>query len=172
MSTVAKEMKGKIDNPALFSDGMRLYFLWVDKCKLPLGEILYGKFDPAEDNGPLTGKVLYPAPKRSPKCPSAAFDRDRNLHCAWTSSFGGESIVHYGAIDTAGNAFNNKKDLTSNAGHYQNPVITRTPSGLLHIFWFNKSVEKDERAKIFLKTSADNGRTWKNRGSQTTAVRN
>ncbi len=173
---VSNEMKDEIDNPTLFSDGGRSYLFWQDKHNLPLGEILYTGFDPAAGKGHIKGKALYPTPKRSPKCPSVVFDNDKNLHCTWTSFFGGESIVHYGAINPAGNILIEKKDLTSAAGRYNNPIITRTPSGLLHIFWFNefkdKEKDKEKLSKIFFKTSKDNGLTWKNRGPQTEDIRN
>jgi hypothetical protein len=163
---VSKEMKDEIENPTMFSDGSRSYLFWLDKQNLPLGEMLYSGFDPATKEGTVTGKPLYTTPKRSPKCPSVVFDSDRNLHLTWTTSFSGESIVHYGAIDPAGNILKANKDLTSDVERYQNPVIARTASGLLHIFWFSKPNDKKERARIFLKTSKDNGLTWESRGSQ------
>jgi Neuraminidase (sialidase) len=70
-------------------------------------------------------------------------------------------------ISMAGNILKEKKDITTAAGRYQNPTIARTPSGLLHVFWFNKPEDKDEPSRIFLKTSTDNGLTWENRGTQT-----
>ena len=164
---VSKEMKDEIDNPTLLSDGSRTYLFWQDKHNLPLGEILYTRINPATNKGHIKGKVLYPTPKRSPKCPSVVFDNDKNLHVTWTTAFGGESIVHYGAIDPAGNILIEKKDLTSTVGRYQNPVITRTPSGLMHIFWFDKPKDKKVHSRIFSKTSRDNGMTWEHWGSQT-----
>ena len=170
---VSKEMKGKMDNPTMFSDGSRSYLFWVDKHNLPLGEILYTVFDPAKEKGPITGQMLYPAPKRSPECPSVAFDNDKNLHLTWISSFRWESIVHYGMIDPQGKILKEKKDFASNGRRYHNPTITRTPSGLLHIFWFNEPFkDEDEHARIFLKTSSDNGLTWESRKSQTEVIRN
>jgi hypothetical protein len=164
---VSSELKDEIDNPVMFSDNSRSYLFWQDKHNLQLGEILYAGFDPATEEGPITGKTLYPAPRRSPKCPTVVFDNERNLHFTWASFFGGESIVHYGAINPAGNPLREKKDLTSAVGRYHNPTIIRTPSGLLHIFWFNKPADKKEYSRIFLKTSKDNGLTWENRGPQT-----
>jgi Neuraminidase (sialidase) len=171
---ISKEMKDEIDNPKMFSDGSRSYLFWQDKHNLPLGEILYTGFDPSTEKGHIKGKALFSTPKRSPKCPSVVFDNDKNLHMTWTTSFGGESIVHYGAINPAGNILMEKKDLTSTVGRYQNPTITRTLSGMLHIFWFNefKGKDKDKLSKIFSATSRDNGLTWENRGSQTEDVRN
>jgi Neuraminidase (sialidase) len=164
---VSKEMKDEIYNPTMFSDGSRSYLFWQDKHKLPLGEIMYAGFDPAKKQGPIRGKPLYSIPKRSPKCPSVVFDNDKNLHFTWTTFFGGESIVHYSTIDPAGNSLKEKKDLTLHAGYYNNPLIVRTSSGLLHIFWFTKPKDKKVLSRIFLKTSKDNGSTWENRGSQT-----
>ena len=163
---VSKEMTGEIDNPTMFSNGSRLYLFWLDKHRVPLGEILYTGFDPAKEEGPIIGKTLFPDPKRSPRCPSVVFDNNRNLHLTWTSFFGSRSIVHYGAIDPEGNILKEKKNLTSNVERYENPIITRTSSGLLHIFWFSKPVDRKEWARIFLKTSSDNGLTWESRGSQ------
>jgi hypothetical protein len=165
-TTISDEMKDEIDNPTMFSNGSRSYLFWQDKHDLPLGEIFYAKFDPASKEGPITGKRLFPAQKRSPKCPSVVFDKEGNLHFTWASFFKGESIVHYSAIDPAGNTLVEKQDLTSVTGRYHNPTITMTPSGLLHIFWFNEPIDKKERSKIFFKTSKDNGLTWENRGHQ------
>jgi|WetSurMetagenome_2_1015567.scaffolds.fasta_scaffold30241_3 hypothetical protein len=162
---VSKEMKDEIDNPAMFSDGSRSYLFWQDKHHLPLGEILFTRINSATEKGYIKGRVMFPTPKRSPKCPSVVFDNDRNLHVTWTTSFGGESMVHYGAINPAGDILIEKKDLTSMVGRNKNPIITRTPSGIMHIFWFNECKDKnnDALSKIFLKTSKDNGLTWENR---------
>ena len=164
---IPKEMKDEIDNPTMFSDGSRAYLFWQDKHELPLGEILYTVFDPAKKIRHITGTPLCPTPKRSPKCPSVVFDNQKNLHFTWATFFGEESIIHYAAIDPAGKIVQEKKDLTSNAGNYQNATIARTASGLLHILWFNKPNSKKETAKIFYKTSKDNGAAWENRGLQT-----
>jgi hypothetical protein len=171
---VSKEMKDEIDNPTMVSDGSRSFLFWQDKHNLPLGEILYTRINPATEKGHITGKVLFPTPKRSPKCPFAVFDNDSNLHVTWTSFFGRESIVHYGAIDRAGNILIEKKNLTSTAGRYLNPILTRTPSGTMHLFWFNefKGKDKDALSRIFLKTSKDNGLTWENRGSIAEDIQN
>jgi hypothetical protein len=166
---ISKEMKDEIDNPAMFSDGSLSYLFWQDKHNLPLGEILFTRINSATEKGYIKGRAMFPTPKRSPKCPSVVFDSDRNLHVTWTTFFGGQSIVHYGAINPAGDILIEKKDLTSTVGRYKNPIITRTPSGIMHIFWFNefKGKNKDAFSKIFLKTSKDNGLTWENQGSQT-----
>ena len=170
---VSKELQGKIDNPTMFSDGSRSYLFWVDKHNSPLGEILYTVFDPSKENDQVTGKMLYPTPKRSPSCPSVVFDNNRNLHFTWVSTFSWESIIHYGSLDPAGNILKEKKDLTSNGDRYYNPIIIKTTSGLLHIFWFNEPFkDEDEHARIFLKTSSDNGLTWESRKSQTKDGRN
>lgn len=171
-TAVPKETTDEVDNPTLFTNGSRTCLFWQDKHDIPLGEILYTGFDPATEKGRITGKPLYPAPKRSSKCPSAVFDNDGNLLLVWTSFFRGESIVHYGAIDSSGNCFKEKKDLTTAAGRYQNPVITRTPSGLLHVFWFDKPDDKNVPARIFLTTSKDNGLIWQARGSQPEDLQN
>lgn len=89
-----------------------------------------------------------------------AFDKERNFHLTWASFFNGESVVYYGETDPSGNILKERKNLTSIAGRYHNPIIARTPSGLLHIFWFNEPKDKEEWSKIFLKTSKDNGLTW------------
>jgi hypothetical protein len=157
---VSKEMKDEIDNPTMLSDGSLSFLFWLDKSNLALGEIFYARFDPATEKCPITGKPLFPIQKRSPKRPSVVFDKDGNLHFTWTSFFGGESIVSYGEIDPAGNILKDKQDLTTHVGRYHNPIITRTPSGLLHIFWFDEPKDNDTWSKIFLKTSKDNGLTW------------
>jgi hypothetical protein len=157
---LSKETKEEIDNPIMLSDGSLSYIFWLDKRNVPLGEIFYARFDPATEKGIITGKTLYPVEKRSPKRPSVVFDKVGNLHFTWASFFGGESIVSYGAIDPAGNILKEKKDLTSNAGRYHNPIITRTPSGLMHVFWFDEPKDKEKWSRIFLKTSKDNGATW------------
>jgi hypothetical protein len=163
---IPREMNDEIDNPTLFSDGSRSYLFWQDKHDRPLGEILYTRFDGTIKKRSITGKPLCPTPKRAPKCPSVVFDNDRNLHFTWATFFGGESIVHYSAIDPAGAIVHEKKDLTSSTGTYRNPTIARTASGLLHIVWFNKPNDKSETAGIFLSTSRDNGATWEHRGPE------
>ena len=169
---VAGETQDEIDNPTMLSDGLRSYIFWLDKRNLPLGELFYARFDSETKEGSLAGKKLYSAPKRSPRRSTAVFDKNGNLHFAWATFFNWQSIVHYGVIDRAGNILKEKQDLTLKAGRYENPTIARTPSGILHIFWFNKPADKNERARIFLKTSQDNGLTWENRGPQTTDVQN
>jgi hypothetical protein len=94
------------------------------------------------------------------------FDKDKNLHFTWASYLGGESVISYGEIDPAGNALKEKKVLTTSAGSYNNPIITRTASGFLHVFWFDAPKDKTEWSRIFLKTSKDNGATWEYWGSQ------
>jgi hypothetical protein len=100
------------------------------------------------------------------------FDKEGNLHCTWASFFGGQSIIHYGAINAAGNSIKEKKNMTSAAGRYHNPIITKTPSGLLYLFWFNEPKDKEKWSTIFLKTSRDNGVTWENWGTQTEDIQN
>ncbi len=163
---VAKETKEEIDNPIMLSDGSLSYLFWLDRRNIQLGEIFYARFDPATDKCPITGRNLYPLEKRSPKRPSVVFDKDGNLHFTWASFLGGESIVSYGEIDPAGNVLKEKKELTSDVGSHNNPIITRTASGLLHVFWFDVPKDKTEWSRIFLKTSRDNGATWEDWGSQ------
>jgi hypothetical protein len=160
----SKEIKDEIDNPTMLSDGTLSYLFWLDRRNIQLGEIFYARFDPASEKGMITGKNIYPVEKRSPKRPSVVFDRERNLHFTWASFFRGESIVYYGEIDPAGNILQEKKNLTPESGRYHNPIITRTSSGLLYIFWFDEPKDKDEWSKIFLKTSKDNGLTWEDWG--------
>jgi Neuraminidase (sialidase) len=157
---ISKETKDEIDNPTILSDGSLSYLFWLDRRNIALGEIFYAKFDPKTEKCPITGRNLYPAEKRSPKRPSVVFDKEKNLHFTWASFLGGESIVSYGEIDPAGNVLKEKKELTSNVGRYHNPIITRTPSGLLYIFWFDEPKDLDKSSRIFLKTSKDNGLTW------------
>jgi hypothetical protein len=146
----------------MISDGSLSYLFWLDRRNAELGEIYYARFDPRVNKGLLTGKNLYPYTKRSPKRPSAVIDKDGNLQFTWATFFGGQSIVHYGAIDPAGNMLKVKKDLTLEVGRYHNPIMARTPSGLLYLFWFNEPKDKDTWSTIFLKTSKDNGLTWEN----------
>lgn len=161
---VSKETKDEIDNPVMLSDGSLSYLFWLDRRDLALGEIFYARFDPKAEKCPITGKSLYPPEKRSPKRPSVVFDKEGNLHFTWASFLGGESIVSYGRIDPAGNTLKEKQDLTTHVGRYHNPIITSTPSGLLHIFWFDEPKDIDKWSRIFLKTSKDNGLTWENWG--------
>jgi hypothetical protein len=162
---LSKEIKDEIDNPTMLSDGTLSYLFWLDRRNIQLGELFYARFDPRSVKGTITGKNLYPVEKRSPKRPSVVFDRERNLHFTWASFFRGESIVYYGEIDPAGNILQEKKNLTPKSGRYHNPTITRTPSGLLYVFWFDEPKDKDEWSRIFLKTSKDNGLTWEDWGS-------
>ena len=162
---LSKEIKDEIDNPTMLSDGALSYLFWLDRRNIQLGELFYARFDPRSEKGTITGKNLYPVEKRSPKRPSVVFDRERNLHFTWASFFRGESIVYYGEIDPAGNILQEKKNLTPKSGRYHNPIITRTPSGLLYVFWFDEPKDKDEWSRIFLKTSKDNGLTWEDWGS-------
>jgi hypothetical protein len=164
---VSKEMKDEIDNPIMISNDSLSYLFWLDRRNVELGEIYYSQFDPKVHKGFLTGKNLYPYPKRSPKRPSAVIDKDGNVHFTWATFFGGQSIVHYGEIDPAGNILKERKDLTSDVGRYHNPILARTPSGLLYLFWFNEPKNKNTWSTIFLKTSKDNGLTWENWEPQT-----
>jgi hypothetical protein len=150
----------------MLSDGRLSYLFWLDKRNVALGELFYARFDPKTAKYPLAGASVYPSQKRSPKRPSVVFDGKRNLHFTWASFFGGESIIHYGAIDPAGNPLKEKQELSSVAGRYHNPVIARTPSGLMHIFWFDEPKDKEKWSTIYLKTSADDGMTWKDWKSQ------
>jgi hypothetical protein len=163
---VSKETKEEFDNPIMLSDGSLSYLFWLDRRNIQLGEIFYARFDPKTDKGLITGRNLYPIEKRSPKRPSVVFDKDKHLHFTWASYLGGESVVSYGEIDPAGNVLKEKKDLTTSAGSYNNPIITSTASGFLHVFWFDVPKDKTEWSRIFLKTSKDNGATWENWGSQ------
>jgi Neuraminidase (sialidase) len=160
---LSKETKEEIDNPIMVSDGSLSYLFWLDRRNLVLGEIFYSRFDPKTAKFPIDGKNVYPTEKRSPKRPSVVFDKEGNLHFTWASFFNGESIVYYGEIDPAGNVLKEKKELTTNPGHYYNPILARTSSGLLHVFWFDQPKEdKTEWSRIFFKTSKDNGVTWEN----------
>jgi hypothetical protein len=163
---VATEATDEIDNPVMLTDGSLSYLFWLDKRNVALGEIFYSRFDPQTQKGQIAGKTLYPVEKRSPKRPSVVFDKVGNLHFAWATFFVGKSIISYGAIDPAGNMLKEKQDLTSDAERLHNPIITTTPSGLLHILWFDEPKDKDAWSRIFLKTSTDNGLTWSVWGSQ------
>jgi Neuraminidase (sialidase) len=159
--TISREMKDEIDNPIMVSDGSLSNIFWLDRRNVEIGELYYARFNPMEYKGVLPGKNICPSPKRSPKRPSVTVDRQGNLHFTWATFFTGKSIIHYGAIDQAGNILREKRDMTLDVGRYHNPVITSTPSGLLYLFWFNEPpIAKDEWSKIFLKISGDNGLTW------------
>jgi len=160
-TAISKETKDEIDNPIVLADGSMSSLFWLDRRNVQLGEIFYARFDPKTDKCPITGKSLYPAEKRSPKRPSVVSDKEGNLHFAWTSFLGWESIVSYGEINPAGNILKDKKVLTSSVGRYHNPIIASTTSGL-HVFWFDEPKDQNSWSRIFLKTSRDNGLTWEN----------
>jgi hypothetical protein len=162
---VSKETKEEIDNPIMLSDDSLSYIFWLDRRNIQLGEIFYARFNPGAARYPLDGKNVYPIEKRSPKRPSVVLDKQGNLNFTWASYFNGESVVSYGKIDAAGNALKEKTDLTPVAGSYHNPIIARTASGVLLVFWFNEPKDQTEWSKIFLKTSKDNGATWEAWGS-------
>jgi len=162
---VLKETIDEVDNPVLFTDGTRTWLFWQAKHTVPLGEILYTKIGSLPTKR-TTGKSLYPSPKRALKCPSGVFDGNGNLHLSFTSKSRGTSLVHYGVIDSAGMPLREKSTLTTTDGRYQNPVMARTASGVLHIAWFNKSDDKHTPSKLFLATSSDNGLTWNTRVSE------
>jgi hypothetical protein len=155
---VSKEAQDEIDNPAMLSDGTRSYLFWLDKRNHKLGEIFYASLDFKKDKFPISGKSLVPFEKRSPKRPSVAFDSEKHFHLTWASFLVGKSIVYYCQSDPEGNLLIDKKILTSDIGRYHHPVITKTSSGLLNVFWFDEP--KEEWSRIFLKTSKDNGLTW------------
>jgi hypothetical protein len=161
----SNEVKDEIDNPTMLSDGSLSYLFWLDRRNIILGQLFYARFDLMDKKDTVSGRNLFPVEKRSPKRPSATFDKEGNIHLTWTSFFLGESIVHYGHIDPAGNSIQEKQNLTSKPGRYHNPIIQRTPSGLLYVFWFDEPKDKEEWSKIFLKTSKDNGLTWEYWGS-------
>jgi hypothetical protein len=157
---VPKESKDEIDNPTSVTDSSFAYLFWLDKREVPLGEIYFTRYDPGTKKYPLEGKALFSGPKRSPKRPSMVFDDKGNLHLTWASFFQGQSIISYGEIGPAGNILQDQKELKTTIGRHHNPIITRTPSGILYIMWFDEPKEKDRWARIFLKTSKDNGVTW------------
>ena len=160
----SKEIKDEIDNPTMLSDGSLSYLFWLDRRNLQLGEIFYARFDSKTKKDTISGRNIFPPDKRSPKRPSVVFDKQGNIHFTWASFFRGESIVHYGEIDPAGNIVKEKQNLTSMVGRYHNPIISMTSSGLLYVFWFDEPKDKDQWSKIFLKTSTDNGLTWEDWG--------
>jgi hypothetical protein len=160
--SVSKETKEEIDNPVMLSDGSQYSVFWLDRRDVILGEIFYTRFDPKTAKFPIQGTKVYPISKRSPKRPSAVFDKDGNIQFTWASFFSNESVIYSGKIDPSGNPIGEKQNLTTTVGNYFNPVIARTASGSLHIFWF--AVPKDENgwSRIFFKSSKDNGATWEN----------
>jgi len=168
---VKKETEEEIENPVMLSDGSLSYLFWLDKRNFALGEIFYARFDFTTGTFPLTGKNLIPDLKRSPKRPSVVFDNGRRFHVTWASFHAGQSIVYYGQCGSEGNILVDKKELTSDTGHYQDPAITMTPSGFLHVFWFDQPKDKNGWSRIFLKTSTDNGLTWEAWGSQKKELR-
>jgi hypothetical protein len=93
------------------------------------------------------------------------FDKEKHIHFTWASFLAGRSIVYYSQIDPEGNILVDKKVLTSDNGRYYDPAIAMTPSGLLHVFWFDQPKDTNGWARIFLKTSKDNGLTWESWGS-------
>ena len=146
----------------MLSDCSLSYIFWLDRRNVELGELYYAYFNPGEYKGFLPGKHVYPTPKRSPKRPSVAMDKKGNLHFTWASFFGGQSIIHYGAINREGKILREKKNMTTAVGRYHSPIITRTASGLLYLFWFNEPKDKEVWSTIFLKISNDDGLTWGN----------
>jgi hypothetical protein len=159
---VPKEMKDEIDNPIMRSDGSLSTIFWLDRRNVELGELYYATFNPGKHRGLLDGKHIYPTPTRSPKRPSVAVDRKGNLHITWATFFRGQSIIHYGAITPGGGILREKRDMTSKVGRYHSPLITRTPSGIMYLFWFDEPKDKREWSKIFMKISWDDGLTWEN----------
>ncbi len=159
---VPKEMKDEIDNPIMVSDGSLSHIFWLDRRNVELGELFWGSFYPSEQQGFITGKNIYPTPKRSPKRPSVAIDRKGNLHITWATFFGGKSVIHYGAIDSKGNEIRKIMNMTTEEGRFHCPAITINASGVLYLFWFDESQDKEQWSRIFLKISRDYGLTWEN----------
>jgi hypothetical protein len=155
---VTKEAQEEIDNPAIITDGHRSYVFWLDKRHYRLGEIFYANMNFRKDRFPVNGERLLPLEKRSPKRPSVVLDKEKRFHLTWASFLTGKSIVYYCQSDPEGNIIIDKKELTLDTGRRHNPVITKTSSGLLNVFWFDEP--KEEYSRIFLKTSKDNGITW------------
>jgi hypothetical protein len=156
---VAKETQDEIDNPAILSKGAFSYLFWLDKRNYVLGEIFFSKLDFKKDQYPIDGKNLFPLERRSPKRPVVVFDSDNYFHLTWASFLGGKSIIYYCQSDLEGNILLEKKNLSSKTGKYHNPMLVKSSSGLIHVFWFDEP--KKGWSKIFLKTSRDNGLTWK-----------
>jgi hypothetical protein len=163
---VKKETEEEIENPVMLSGGPLAYLFWIDKRNIALGEMFYARFDPKTEKFPVAGKNLLPDRKRSPKRPSVMIDNGRRFHFTWASFLVGQSTICYGQCDPEGNVLIDKKVLTSDTGRYHDPVITMTPSGLLHVFWFDQPKDKNGWSRIFLKTSKDDGLTWEAWGSQ------
>ena len=161
-----KEMEEEIENPVMLSDNSLSYLFWIEKKNIALGEIFFARFDSNTDKFPVAGKNSLLDRKRSPKRFSVVSGNNgRRFHCIWASFLLGKSVICYGQCDTEGNILVEKKALTSETGRYHDPAITITPSGLLHVFWFDQPKDKNGWARIFLKTSVDNGLTWEAWGS-------
>jgi hypothetical protein len=160
-TTFSDEIKDEIDNPIILSDGSLSYLFWLDRRTILLGEIFYASFDLRTLKDTVNGKNIFPAEKRSPKRPAVVFDRTGNLHCTWASFFKGESLIYYSEINPSGSILNERKQLNTNIGRFHSPIIASTPSGLVHVLWFDEpKKDTDEWSKIYLKTSRDNGLTW------------
>lgn len=156
----SKEFNDDLDNPSLLSNGSLSYLFWLDRRSVPLGEIFYAGFDPDTLQDTISGRNLSPAEQWSPEHLSVVPDISQNLHLTWTGVYNGKSFVYYGKIGPAGNVLIDKKSLTSDPGHFSNPVIAATTSGLLKVFWFGTLGNEGGLSRIFLTTSSDNGTTW------------
>lgn len=163
---VKKEAEGEIENPVMLPGGPFSYLFWLDKRNSALGEIFFARVDLRANEFPIIGKNLFPDQKRSPKRPSIVFDNRRTFHCTWAGFLAGQSVVYYCQCDPEGNILIDKKELTSDTGRYHDPAIAMTPSGLLHVFWYDQPKDENGWSRIFLKTSRDNGLTWEFWGSQ------
>jgi hypothetical protein len=157
---LSMETKEEIDNPVMLGDGSMYSLFWLDRRDLMLGEIYYTRFDSKTVKYPIPGKKVFPIDKRSPKRPSAVFNKEGNISFAWANFFNNESVISFGTIDPSGTPIQAKVDLTSKHGSFHNPVIAKTSSGLLHVIWFAVPKDKNGWSRVFYKTSKDNGLTW------------
>jgi hypothetical protein len=139
-STVKGKSYGEISNPSMISSGPGSYHLfWIDKKK-------------------WNKEVRLSKEKKSPKRISVICDTKDGIHMAWSGFLGGLSTIFYKKGLINGKHWDKTVKLTSHKSRCHDPVIAKTSSGILHIFWFDEI--EDDNSRIYYKRSTDSGDSW------------
>jgi hypothetical protein len=93
----------------------------------------------------------------SSSSPKAAVDTSGNVHLVWYDNTPGNYEVYYRKGTNGGTTWASAKRLTSTSGASQRPVVAVSPSGHLHVIWWD---ETPGNAEVYYGKSTDGGTTW------------
>jgi hypothetical protein len=145
---------GYSENPAIAVDSSgNLHVVWSDT--VGSHDLYYKKSTDGGATWTVTKRITWTSGYSI--YPTIAVDSSDNLHLVWRDDTGGNNEIYYKKSTDGGVTWTTSQRLTWTSGISWDPAIAISPSGNLHVVWYDGTGGNNE---IYYKKSTNGGAKW------------